>query len=67
MPADPLDALLASLGLSEVDTDRFEGTSVERERPRLFGGELLAQTLVAASRTAPDRGSRPLVPPAVPG
>ena len=55
MSDDPLRALLASLDLTPLDDDRFEGTSVERARPRLFGGELLAQALVAASRTVSER------------
>lgn len=54
MSQDPLHALLASLHLTALDGDRFEGAGVERARPRLFGGELLAQTLVAASRTVSD-------------
>jgi len=52
---DPLAALLASLDLASLDGDRFETLSVERARPRLFGGELLAQALVAAGRTVKDR------------
>jgi acyl-CoA thioesterase-2 len=55
MPTSPLDALLAALDLACLDDDRYEGRCVERARPRIFGGELLAQTLVAAGRTAPGR------------
>jgi len=54
MPIGPLEALVQSLDLAALGDDRFEASCVERERPRLFGGELLAQTLVAASRTAKD-------------
>jgi acyl-CoA thioesterase-2 len=60
MSADPLETLLASLDLATLDADRFEGSCVERARPRLFGGELLAQVLVAASRTARDRSCHSL-------
>jgi acyl-CoA thioesterase-2 len=48
---DPLRALLAALDLEEAEPDGFEGQSVETARPRIFGGELLAQSLVAAART----------------
>jgi acyl-CoA thioesterase-2 len=55
MSTAPLPALLAALDLTPLDDDRSEGWCVERARPRAFGGELLAQVLVAASRTAADR------------
>jgi acyl-CoA thioesterase II len=51
----PLPALVESLDLAARGDDRFEGRGIERERPRLFGGELLAQSLIAAARTAKDR------------
>ncbi|HUG36794.1 MAG TPA: acyl-CoA thioesterase II [Candidatus Limnocylindrales bacterium] len=51
----PLPALVESLDLAALGDDRFEGRGIERERPRLFGGELLAQSLIAAARTAKDR------------
>ena len=57
---DPLAALLASLDLIALDDDRYEARSVERARPRMFGGELLAQTLVAAARTAKERACHAL-------
>jgi acyl-CoA thioesterase-2 len=55
MTSDPLATLLESLDLAALDADRFEGSAVERERPRIFGGELLAQTLMAAARTVDRR------------
>jgi len=55
MSTDPLAALLASLDVTPLGDDRFEARAVERERPRVFGGELLAQALAAAGRTAKDR------------
>ena len=55
MPRDPLAILLESLDLTGLDDDRFEGRSVESARPRAFGGELLAQVLVAAARTTEER------------
>lgn len=60
MSTDPLAGLLDALDLATLDDDRFEGTAVEHARPRVFGGELLAQTLVAASRTASDRACHAL-------
>ena len=54
-PTDPLQALLGGLDLVPLGDGRFEGRSVEPTRPRMFGGELLAQTLVAASRTVRGR------------
>ena len=60
MSTSPLKALLAALDLAHLDDDRYEGRSVERARPRIFGGELLAQTLVAAARTAPGRACHAL-------
>lgn len=55
MTTEPLQMLIEALDLTPLDETRFEGWSVERERPRIFGGELLAQALVAAGRTAPSR------------
>jgi acyl-CoA thioesterase II len=52
---DALAILLESLDLTALDDDRFEGRSIEIDRPRLFGGELLAQTLIAAARTVEER------------
>jgi len=59
-PGGPLGALLEGLDLAGPEGDTFEGRSVERDRPRIFGGELLAQSLVAAARTVKDHGLRAL-------
>lgn len=56
----PLKALLEALDLTRLDDDRYEGRTVEHARPRIFGGELLAQALVAAARTASDRSCHAL-------
>ena len=53
--SDPLQALLRALDLAPLGDDRFEGRSVEATRKRMFGGELIAQGLIAASRTAEGR------------
>lgn len=55
MATDPLTTLLDGLTLAPLGADRFEGHAIERTRPRMFGGDLLAQTLVAAAATAKDR------------
>lgn len=55
MSHDPLAILLESLDLNALDDDRFEARSAETSRPRAFGGELLAQALVAAARTSEER------------
>lgn len=48
---DPLDDLLDLLDLEDIDLDIFRGRN-ERGRPgRIFGGQVAAQSLVAASRT----------------
>ena len=46
-----LDALLRALALERLDDDRFRGTNEPMRFARTFGGQLLAQTLMAASAT----------------
>jgi acyl-CoA thioesterase-2 len=46
----PVETLLAVLDLAPEGPDRFAGTSL-RFGPRVFGGQVIAQALVAASRT----------------
>ncbi len=48
---DPLQTLLRVLDLTPLGDDRFEGRSAEFTRKRMFGGELVAQSLVAGQRT----------------
>jgi acyl-CoA thioesterase-2 len=60
MSSTPLQILLESLDLTPLDDDRYEARSIERQRPRMFGGELLAQALVAAARTVKDRACHAL-------
>ncbi|WP_344321336.1 acyl-CoA thioesterase II [Streptomyces macrosporus] len=50
----PLHALLALLDLERVDRDIFRGESRSAVVPRVFGGQVAAQALVAASRTVPE-------------
>jgi acyl-CoA thioesterase-2 len=47
--------LLDALDAKQLGDDRFEARSIEHLRPRVFGGELLAQVLATAARTVQDR------------
>ena len=49
--SSPLQTLLDAKPLGD---DRFEARSIEYLRPRVFGGELLAQVLATAARTVQD-------------
>ena len=53
--ANPLHTLLGALDAKPLGGDRFEALSVENLRPRVFGGELLAQVLATAARSVRDR------------
>ena len=50
-----LDALLSLLDLENLDLNLFRGRSPEGWSQRVFGGQVLAQSLVAAGRTVEDR------------
>ncbi|MCA1220452.1 acyl-CoA thioesterase [Streptomyces sp. 8L] len=49
-----LDTLLGLLDLERIEQDIFRGRSHTSVVPRVFGGQVAAQALVAAGRTAPD-------------
>ena len=49
-----LDELVALLDLEELDLNIFRGRSPKESRVRVFGGQVAAQALVAAGRTAQD-------------
>lgn len=51
MRASDFDELLAVLHLNRLDDDVFAGAHPSKNPPRTFGGQLMAQSLVAASRT----------------
>ncbi len=58
-PADVLAGLLAVMDLRELETDeagqdRFEGDSQWQPHGRVYGGQVLGQTLMAASLTVED-------------
>jgi acyl-CoA thioesterase II len=50
MPRDAAE-LLGLLDLETLDDDLFRGTQMPTSRPMVFGGQVAAQALVAASRT----------------
>ncbi len=49
----PLDTLLSILDLETIDVNLFRGTSTHHALPRVFGGQVIGQSLVAAGRTVP--------------
>jgi acyl-CoA thioesterase-2 len=58
---DPLASLLALLDLERIEEDIFRGASRPAVVPRVFGGQVAAQALVAAGRTVPaDRSAHSL-------
>jgi acyl-CoA thioesterase II len=56
----PTEDLLRILDLEVDGPDRFIGHSLANGWKRLFGGQALAQSLVAAQRTVPDRPAHSL-------
>ncbi len=53
MPRDA-DELLRLLDLETIDDDLFRGAQMPTTRPMVFGGQVAAQALVAASRTVDE-------------
>ncbi|GEN79434.1 acyl-CoA thioesterase [Actinotalea fermentans] len=51
---DPLGTVLDVLDVEELDTDLFRGRSLPQPGGRVFGGQVLAQSLLAAARTVAD-------------
>jgi acyl-CoA thioesterase II len=49
--AQDFDELLAALDLNRIADDRFVGTHPSKNPMRTFGGQLMAQSFVASSRT----------------
>ena len=54
MSDNPLGRLLALLDLEKIEENVFRGLSPPERVQRVFGGQVLAQALVAAMRTVPD-------------
>lgn len=55
-----LDDLLSALDLTEVGDDELEGTNLDIGYHRVFGGQILAQALVAAASSAPEKSVKSL-------
>jgi acyl-CoA thioesterase-2 len=51
VPLGDLEELLAVLDLKRVDDDTFVGSHPNKNPPRTFGGQMMAQAFVAARRT----------------
>jgi acyl-CoA thioesterase-2 len=63
IPENPLDDLLRTLNLAKLESaasgeDRFEGPSQWMPHGRIYGGQVLAQSLVAATKTIDTEGIR---------
>ena len=63
IPENPLDDLLRTLNLATLESaasgeDRFEGPSQWMPHGRIYGGQVLAQSLVAATKTIDTEGIR---------
>lgn len=54
-PKNPVDALVGLLDLEAMTPDRFRGHSPRLVTARVFGGQVIAQALVAAQRTVEGR------------
>lgn len=50
---NPTEELVGLLDLEELDTDLYRGHQPESERPRVYGGQVAAQALMAGVRTVP--------------
>jgi acyl-CoA thioesterase-2 len=50
-----LDELIALLDLEQLEVNLFRGVSWKDDRPRVFGGQVAGQALVAAGRTIEGR------------
>ena len=53
--SEPLERLIEQLDLERIETNLFRGEGPKDRRDRIFGGQVLAQSLVAAFRTVEDR------------
>jgi acyl-CoA thioesterase-2 len=63
IPENPLDDLLRTLNLAKLESaasgeDRFEGPSQWMPHGRIYGGQVLAQSLLAATKTIDTEGIR---------
>lgn len=49
----PLDAVLAAIDVEQTGADTFSGRSLPQLHGRVYGGQVLAQAIIAAERTLP--------------
>ncbi|MGO9456218.1 MAG: acyl-CoA thioesterase II, partial [Acidimicrobiales bacterium] len=49
--SEDLDSLVALLDLEPIEVNIFRGSNPNEERQRIFGGQVAAQSLMAAGRT----------------
>lgn len=54
MPTSEVSVLMDILDVTATAPDRWEGRPDEFSMPRLFGGQVVSQSLVAAGRSVPD-------------
>lgn len=52
-PAQSIDRLVSLLDVESLGDDRFRGHSTEAGWQRIYGGQVIAQALMAASKTVP--------------
>ncbi|MDF1643581.1 MAG: acyl-CoA thioesterase II [Pseudomonadales bacterium] len=56
MSSSPVvENLIRLLDLEQIEVNLFRGFNPEKKRPRVFGGQVLGQALIAAGRTVEDR------------
>ena len=53
--ADDIENLVDTLALEAIEVNLFRGFPSKREGPRIFGGHVIAQSLLAAYKTVEDR------------
>jgi len=53
---EPLATVLRTLRLTRLGPDEFTGTSMPQLTGRIYGGQVLAQSVLAAAATLPDDG-----------
>ena len=53
---EPMATVLSTLRLTRLGPDEFAGTSLPQLSGRIYGGQVLAQSVLAAAATLPDDG-----------
>jgi acyl-CoA thioesterase-2 len=57
MTDQPVESLVDLLDIEALEVNLFRGVSPDRQRTRVFGGQVVAQALMAAGRTVPPERS----------